>query len=221
MSDKIDIYESTEIFNEKKYENIFLVDILRASTTGVLLYNKGIKKICFEDDLRMAIKKAKELNALLLGEINGKKPRVFDLGNSPFEISRVKIIKDRAVHFTTNGTPLFKKFTGNDHTYLASFLNIGNVIEKINGNTAFILAGTNGKPAYEDRFFAGYVLTLFPKCYWGHGALPSARLYERFKYAPEYFFCLTKNGKNLVNIGKFYDIKFALQKNICPILPNV
>ncbi len=216
----IDIYYSFEDVPEEKYRLFILVDILRASSVVCLLHSKGAERIYFEDDLNNAFKLKEEVNAVILGEIGGERPAGFDLGNSPYEIMNADIRTKDFVHFTTNGTPLFKRFAGRK-AVIGSFLNAAAVSGAVTGDTAFILAGTKGGPAYEDLYYAGYIASRFRRSVHGRLCTKAFSLYMKFRYMPGGLFSRTSNGRNLVALKKCNDISMSLRTDSVSMLPVI
>jgi 2-phosphosulfolactate phosphatase len=83
-----------------------VVDVLRASTSCVTLFQSGIESIAVAEDPESArrLRDQRFGNALLCGEVGGIPPAGFDYGNSPVEFSRLRLAGRNAVLVTSNGT---------------------------------------------------------------------------------------------------------------------
>ncbi len=81
-----------------------VIDVLRASTTIVTLFERGLSELLVVNNLPQAIEQSKQENRVLFGEVGGIPPEDFDYGNSPSEISKLDLKKKKATLFTTNGT---------------------------------------------------------------------------------------------------------------------
>ena len=82
-----------------------VVDTFRAFTTAASLFAAGVEAIYLEADVDTARSTALEMGALLCGEVDGRMPRGFDLGNSPHEVSmRTDLAKATIVQRTSAGT---------------------------------------------------------------------------------------------------------------------
>ncbi len=83
-----------------------VVDVLRASTTCVTMFDRGIEMVVVAatPDAAREVRGQSLPDALLCGEVGGLPPEDFDFGNSPLEFSRLELGGRQAVVATSNGT---------------------------------------------------------------------------------------------------------------------
>lgn len=83
-----------------------VVDVLRASSACVAMFDSGIERIAIAPDTETARRLRAEIlpDALLCGEAGGLPPEGFDYGNSPAEFGALDLHGRSAVLSTSNGT---------------------------------------------------------------------------------------------------------------------
>lgn len=81
-----------------------VVDALRATTMAATLLHTGATAVIAAETESAARALARELGALLAGEVGGLPPAGFDLGNSPSSVKAATVAGREVVLFTTNGT---------------------------------------------------------------------------------------------------------------------
>jgi 2-phosphosulfolactate phosphatase len=71
---------------------VVIIDVFRAFTTAALAFSRGVKKIYLVPDVTRA-KALKDMGLAdyCVGEVGGKKPLEFDIGNSPYEITKLDL----------------------------------------------------------------------------------------------------------------------------------
>lgn len=97
----------TPAFLQRPSESIcVVVDVLRASSACVAMFDSGIERIAVAPDADAARRLRDQFmpEALLCGEVGGLPPEGFDYGNSPLEFSRLDLHGHSAVLSTSNGT---------------------------------------------------------------------------------------------------------------------
>ena len=71
---------------------VVIIDVFRAFTTAALAFSRGAKKIYLVPDvIRAKALKDMGLADYCVGEVDGKKPLDFDIGNSPYEITKLNL----------------------------------------------------------------------------------------------------------------------------------
>ncbi|MBI2862490.1 MAG: 2-phosphosulfolactate phosphatase [Chloroflexi bacterium] len=81
-----------------------VIDVLRASTTLVTLFDRGCPEVILAENAAAARHLAPQFNALLCGEEDGLPPPGFDYGNSPDDFRALDLRGRRVVFSTSNGT---------------------------------------------------------------------------------------------------------------------
>ncbi len=80
---------------------VVIVDVFRAFTTAALAISLGVKDIYLVSDIDGAkALKDKGLADYCVGEVDGKKPLDFDIGNSPYEITQFEL-KNKSLVLST------------------------------------------------------------------------------------------------------------------------
>lgn len=92
------------LLREPKRHAVVVVDILRATTSLVTMFEAGLLRAIISDNLKQARVLAANNFSLLCGEVDGVPPQGFDYGNSPSEFAGLSFKGKSAVLFTTNGT---------------------------------------------------------------------------------------------------------------------
>jgi 2-phosphosulfolactate phosphatase len=82
-----------------------IIDVYRAFTTAAVAFSRGAKEIILVSEIEEAISlRAKRLGELCVGEVDGIKPDMFDLGNSPHEMSSADVNGKTLIQSTRAGT---------------------------------------------------------------------------------------------------------------------
>lgn len=122
-----------------------IIDVLRASSTIIVLLARGAAKVVPVEDEVEALRLGKELGAITVGERQGRKIQGFDHGNSPSEFLSADLTGRTVVITTSNGTRVMV-----EGGVIASTLNAGAVADKIRSQPhAYLLA--SGAPLKSDE----------------------------------------------------------------------
>lgn len=90
---------------ERAVGTVVIIDVFRAFTTAAVALARGAAKIIVVGDVDEALAlRAAGLGQLCMGEVGGKRPPGFDLGNSPFEASQVDLEGRTIIQRTSAGT---------------------------------------------------------------------------------------------------------------------
>jgi 2-phosphosulfolactate phosphatase len=103
---RVDVALTPALLSDVDRSICVVVDVLRASTSCVAMFESGVESIAVAESPELARRiRAEHLpDALLCGETGGLPPPGFDFGNSPAEFSRAKLAGRDAVLVTSNGT---------------------------------------------------------------------------------------------------------------------
>lgn len=122
-----------------------IVDVLRASSTIIVLLARGAAKIIPVEDEGEALRLGREIGAITVGERQGRKIEGFDYGNSPSAFLNADISGRTVVITTSNGTRVMV-----EGGIIASTLNAGAVADKIKAHQhTYLLA--SGSPLKSDE----------------------------------------------------------------------
>jgi 2-phosphosulfolactate phosphatase len=84
---------------------VVIIDVFRAFTTAAVALAKGATKIIMVRDIEEALAlRAAGVGDLCMGEVGGRAPPGFDLGNSPFEASQAELEGRTIIQRTSAGT---------------------------------------------------------------------------------------------------------------------
>ncbi|NLK08885.1 MAG: 2-phosphosulfolactate phosphatase [Firmicutes bacterium] len=171
-------------------------------------------------------RRAEKPHFLLGGERDAKRPKDFDLGNSPLEYCKRKVEGKSIIMTTTNGTAAIEAASraGADTIIVGALLNRSAVVEYCRGRQESVLlvcAGTRGRFSLEDAVCAGAII----KGLGSHTQLSDAArvcltLYEAFgKNSLTNEIMASRHGRYLQEIGYGKDIEFATRMDRSPIVP--
>ena len=100
-----------------------IIDVFRAFTTAAIAFDHGAKEITLVAEPEEALELHRRgVGDYLMGEVGGKRPEGFDLGNSPHEISQVDLAGKTLVQSTRAGTVGVAAATNATDIYLGSFV---------------------------------------------------------------------------------------------------
>ena len=102
---------------------VIIIDVFRAFTTAAIAFDHGVTQITLASEVEEALElHGKGVGDLVMGEVDGKRPDGFDMGNSPFEITPVELAGKSIVQSTRAGTVGVAAATRADSIYLGSFV---------------------------------------------------------------------------------------------------
>ena len=144
---KIHTILSPQLFSlfEKEVEGkqVLIIDILRATTSMVVMLEYGAKSVrpVAGVDEAMRLKEANPL-WLIAGERNGYKVEGFEFGNSPQEFTSDRVKGETLVITTTNGTQALSLSLAASDIWVGGFLNMAALVESIcaTGKDVFLLS---------------------------------------------------------------------------------
>lgn len=144
-----------------------VVDVIRATTTLAVAFDRGCQRILLAPDIETALERARREPGrfLLGGEREGVAPPGFDLGNSPDEYARANLAGRDLLFVTTNGTRALRACTGGQAIFAGSYRNAEAVVQSAIQSArsaeiteiVIVCAGRENQPAYDDTLCAGYL----------------------------------------------------------------
>jgi 2-phosphosulfolactate phosphatase len=198
---------------------IVVVDVLRCSSSIVSALANGAKAVVPIETLKEAYKlREQHPDYLLVGERKGRKPRGFDLGNSPLEFVREIVDRKTVIMTTTSGTAALIRCRRAECVLVGAFLNAGAVAKKAaeiaqreNLNVSFVLAGEKGLFSLEDFLCGGAIASKFPVGGFDFSdkALAAAFAFERVKGALGEYVMKSRHARHLTELGFKRDIEFS------------
>ncbi len=213
----------------KRGDLIIIVDVLRCSSSVVSALANGAKAVIPAGTLKEACK-LRELHSdfLLVGERMGRKPRGFDLGNSPLEFVQEVVEGRTLIMTTTSGTAALVRCRGAEHVLVGAFLNAGAVAEKASKiaerekvDVSFTLAGEKGLFSLEDFLCAGAIASKFPsgRFVLSDRALAAVLGFKHVRGALGEHIMKSRHAGHLVELGFEKDIEFSCRLDRFGVVP--
>ncbi|MHA1700223.1 MAG: 2-phosphosulfolactate phosphatase [Promethearchaeota archaeon] len=211
-----------------------IIDVLRASTTMAVMFNKGVSRIIISNSVNeMLDVKRKHVGFLACGERNGIPPDGFDHGNSPVEFlsQNVNLEGKVVVMTTTNFTRIASRVIelGCKAIYSCALVNRAAVTlkvyesaEKNNKNIVLVPAGSKNK-AYEDLVGAMMILKKIKEIDAKIDIIPFKNCFkvedlDRIDDDADKLYSIvlqhSKHANYLSSIGFNVDVRYCLQPDI-------
>ena len=211
---------------------VAVVDVLRATTTLVAMFDAGLEHVFVSDTIQQARKVAIEQAALLCGEVKSVQPAGFDYGNSPAELARAAVAGRRAVLFTTNGSRALVRSASAPFVAAAALTNRAAVAERLlaeadarGTDIAVVCAGTERGTAFslEDTAAAGAVVERVHEAdravVMTDEAWAALHLWHWYRCEPERVFRESTHARALRALGFEEDLAFAARVDASPTVP--
>lgn len=230
---KLDVFYSLHSFQEDELRDktVVIIDVLRASSTIVSAFMNGAKAIIPVGDMGEASKISQNVdsdNYLLCGEKDGEKIEGYDLGNSPLEYTKEIVEGKNLIFNTTNGTKAIKKSLGSSKTFIASFLNVGAIVEELKtqeNDIVLVCAGWKGRLAFEDMLLAGNIIYLLSDGSLSNDSRDGAKvafgLYDKYGDDISTVIHQSNHAMRLKDIIGTSDIDYCCQVDITDMLPRL
>lgn len=229
---KIEVLTSISEIPYMDFSNkqIFVIDILRATTSITTAFMNGAKSIIPTSTINEAfsIYEKDVANQLLAGERNAVMIDGFHLDNSPFSFEKNIIDGKDIIFTTTNGTRAIKSPSDYEKLYVCSFLNLSACIEKAISNNldiVIICAGTAGIFSLEDSLCAGIFIKKLNKI---HSNLEingdfSKAIFDLISFYKNNWHNEIKKTKHYINLkekGFDNDLEYFIKEDITNIVPE-
>lgn len=213
-------------------------DVLRATSTMVTALANGASAIIPVGEISGALLLRQQRSEVLLaGERNGVRILAgqtgsidFDLGNSPREFTRQRIVDRTVVMTTTNGTRALRACAGAKRVLLGSFLNLGATANSLLRNSPesllLVCSGTLQETAGEDVLGAGALCDLLWAKY-GAGTVSDSALIARRLFAFEAndvpaALSQTRNGRRLYSHAELReDVPFCARRDVFNVVAEM
>lgn len=148
-----------------------VVDVIRATTTLVVMFEHGARRVLVARDVDAArAVRATEPEAILAGEVNAVAPPDFDHGNSPQEWSAVDVAGRNILFSTSNGARALHAAMGGGPVFAGSLRNASAVCAAAlaaarqratpeqGGIVTVVCSGLGAQPADDDSLCAGWLI---------------------------------------------------------------
>jgi len=212
-----------------KDRTVVVIDVLRASASILTALHNGARDVVPVADMAEASKIASNLDPsfyLLGGERGGERIEGYHLGNSPLEYTEAQVKGRTIILNTTNGTRAIARSRPARHLLIGSFLNAGRVvdfIEKTNGPTTIVCAGTRNRVSLEDTLCAGMMLYRLWDGQEPDGVSDTAYMaftqYRNDKDEMKIALRHCNHAQWLRANGYAKDVEYCLQADALPLLP--
>jgi len=212
---------------------VFVIDVLRATTTMCAALYHGAKSIIPVGSIEEAMKLLQTLgpsDVVLTGERHGKPIPGFGLGNSPREMTESRVKGQTLVMTTTNGTGALLASAGAAHVYAASAVNLSLAGARARQLLAegtdllIVCAGRDGRFGLDDAYTAGRLImeTLGGRARLdglNDAAIAAVDLVRRYGARWDLPLVRSAAGRNLEEIGMADDVAEAAIQDRYPVLP--
>jgi 2-phosphosulfolactate phosphatase len=211
---------------------VAVIDVLRATTSLVAMFDRGLIRAIVADTLRDARQLALQNFSLLCGEAKALPLAGFDHGNSPAEFAELTLRGKSAVLWTTNGTRALSAASQAPVVVAAALTNrtaaarrLVEEAERRKTNVSIVCSGTERGAAFalEDTAAAGAmveaVLDLRPDTNLGDGAWASLHLWRFYRGDAMRAFRHASHGRALAALGFDRDLEYAAQLDVSETVP--
>jgi 2-phosphosulfolactate phosphatase len=219
---------------ELQGRTVFVIDILRATTTLCAALNHGAKAVIPVGSTEEALRLAQTIGStdvLLAGEKNCARIPGFQLGNSPLEMTESAVRGKTLIVTTSNGTRTLLACQGAEAVYLAAAVNLSTAAEKAreavesDHHILVVCAGRDGAFSLDDAYCAGrLVAALFgdrkPRRGLNDAGLACLDLVRRYGDRWERPLAYSRSGRELIKLGFSADLRDASRLDAYPVLPH-
>jgi 2-phosphosulfolactate phosphatase len=233
---KVDVYFTPSGLHpgEVQGRTLFVVDILRATTTMCAALHHGAKAILPVASTEEALRLAQTIGSadvLLAGEQNCLRIPGFQLGNSPLEMVEPVVRGKTLVVSTSNGTKALLACQGAQSVYPTAAVNLSAAAEKgrevleSGGAVAVLCAGRENAFSLDDAYCAGRLLAAMlgdrrPRSGLNDAAIACLDLVRRYGLYWRRPLAYSRAGRELTKLGFADDIEDAARLDAYPVLPH-
>jgi 2-phosphosulfolactate phosphatase len=145
---------------------VVVIDVLRAFTTAAFAFQAGASVILPVGTVGEAVNLRQNLpGSVMMGEVEGSKPKEFDYSNSPAAISKIDLSGRTVIQRTSAGTQGIINAGDSQHLFAASFVVASATAARISrlqpDQVSFIITGQSlGRNGDEDRACGEYIADL-------------------------------------------------------------
>jgi len=208
-----------------------VVDVIRASTSIVTLFDQGCPAIYVAPGLDAGRVFARTHGLLLCGEQGGARPEGFDFGNSPAEFAAQRFDQRAAVICTTNGTVALRSIAASPAIFVGCLANAAAVAAaavaaaRSVGSLTVVCAGSFRHVALDDVWTAGRLARLASELLGAEAKLTdAARIAIALTDAmPDGLTALrsSRSARALVPLGLNADVAYAAQEDRSRVAPRL
>lgn len=216
--------KSVKEYVKLKY-NIVVVDVLRATSTIIVILAQGTEEIIPCAEIEEAKSYKKNENTLLVGERHSEIIPGFDFTNSPSDLSKENLTGKLIAITTSTGTRVISESIGARNILIGSTLNAKAVAHKmstIKGKWVVIGAGTRGDFRPEDKVGCAIIADYYCRLTNAIMDYPTKDIVNTFTKNVSKHIRTSLSSQKLIAIGRKYDVDFVINKlNKYHIVPTV
>jgi len=200
-----------------------VIDILRATTSFCVAIDRGASEIVPVRSLRECRRYAR-LGYLTAAERGAQKVPGFHFGNSPSEFLQADLRGKKIAFTTTNGTRALHAVRQAKEVVAGAFVNMSVLLDFLRQRaqpTLLVCAGWKDHVNLEDTLFAGAVATYLEGEFRiaDDATLIAMSLYQQAERRKKYYIQHAAHYERLVELGMQEDVKYALRRDLHPVLP--
>lgn len=210
-----------------------VVDAVRASASIVTILDRGARAVVPVGAVGAARRLARDLGAVLAGELEALTPLGFDYGNSPAELARADLADRLVVLRTANGTAVLRRLGGVGTVIVGCLPNATAcsraalvLARQGSGRIGIVCAGRDGGFVLDDALVAGVLVSTIGTLADddGVGVQPSdaARAVERMATSDAAIasgFRESASGRRLIELGLEDDLACCLRRDVSRSVP--
>lgn len=213
---------------------VFVIDILRATTSMCAALSRGAKAIIPVASTEEALRLAQTIGStdvLLAGEKDCVRIPGFHLGNSPLEMTEGAVRGKTIIVTTSNGTKALLATQGASAVYPTAAVNLSAATEKAREvlvserHILIVCAGREGAFSLDDAYCAGRLVAAIvgdrrPRRGFNDAAVACLDLVRRYGDNWERPLAYSRAGHELIKLGFREDLREAARMNAYPVLPH-
>ncbi|MDI6858255.1 MAG: 2-phosphosulfolactate phosphatase [Dehalococcoidia bacterium] len=237
---KVDVAFLPRLVREPEATACVVVDVLRASSSIVVLLARGVEEIAVAASPAEARRMARQQRGryLLCGELEGLTPPGFDHGNSPSEFDALDLRGQHVALSTTNGTKALRRLRASPAVIVGALLNATAAAQTLLAeaearglDATIVCAGLSGgkRLSLEDSFTAGALVEKAVAA--GEragievdltdGARIAIRLLRHYGGDALAAFHESEHGRKLIGLGFERDLAFCAQTDRFDVVPRL
>lgn len=231
---RITVALTPKLLREPETHAVAVVDVLRATSSLVTMFERGLLRALMSPNLRHARTLAQRNFSLLCGEVGAVPPAGFDFGNSPAEFAETSFRGKSAVIYTTNGTKALGAAAKAPVALAASLLNRRAAARRLVDEAAkrgvdicVMCAGRERGAAYslEDSVAAGAIVEAVREVdgtvHMTDGSWAALHLWRFYRGDAMRAFRQSVHGRALASMGFDRDLEFVSQLDRYDAVPIV
>jgi 2-phosphosulfolactate phosphatase len=213
---------------------VFVIDILRATTTICAALNHGAKAIIPVPSTEEALRLAQTIGStdvLLAGEKNCMRIPGFQLGNSPLEMTESAVRGKTIITTTSNGTKALLACQGAGSVFPVAAVNLTAAAEKArealetDSHILILCAGRDGTFSLDDAYCTGRLISAVlgdrkPRRGLNDAGIACLDLVRRYGLHWERPLAYSRAGRELIKLGFRGDLRDAARLDAYPVLPH-